>query len=541
MRKDHSINLQSAQGMVEFALVLPILLLVIFGIFAFGHFFFAYSSVVSASRDAARWGSAVGLTDNLLPRYQDCEAIRAAAVRTGAFAGVQPVDSPWDELDTPGIYVGFDHGPDDAFTVNEFEDDYDSCLDDEGPSDVAYGDRINVRVTVLYRTIVPLINIPTIPITATTSRTIVHTLPVGENPIADPACRTSAIDMDYANAAGAEILPAPVVGQPVYAHVLVRGADGTFPPGTVLIRDNLGNHCSITVPGASLCLLAPWGYGMPGTYYVDASFDWTGTGIPCYQDQEIDNDPLVVDKADTSVTILSHVDQHFNPISTPGEEIFVTAQVTVDAPGAGMPTGIVTIAADDGESSSCIVNAFGTAICRGLFPLVDTYLTATYHGDIRFNPSTSDSVLHEVETIVTEPPPYCPFIVENSFQWVPHGGQMQISNANGTETVWIQEIEVSWPPTEDFEFDEVRFGALSSMDNCTGQNCLWDNPNRTASTPPWIINSTIPNWDSRFQYLDEDQIKAMRLVFNDNLPNGPYSIQIRFSNGCELEVSGDVN
>ncbi len=87
-------NKQAAQGMVEFALVLPILLLVILGIFAFGHVFFAYSSVVSASREAARWGSAVGAADSFLPRYEDCNSIRAAAVRVGAFAGVSGSDSP---------------------------------------------------------------------------------------------------------------------------------------------------------------------------------------------------------------------------------------------------------------------------------------------------------------------------------------------------------------------------------------------------------------------------------------------------------------
>src|SRR5512135_3039955 len=94
-------NLQTAQGMVEFALVLPILLLVIFAVFAFGHLFFTYSSVVSASREAARWGSASGVSESLRPRYSDCDSIRAAAVRVGTFAGVAAVDSP-DE-NTPGI------------------------------------------------------------------------------------------------------------------------------------------------------------------------------------------------------------------------------------------------------------------------------------------------------------------------------------------------------------------------------------------------------------------------------------------------------
>ncbi|NTV75723.1 MAG: pilus assembly protein, partial [Holophaga sp.] len=54
-------------------------LLLILGGFAFGHMFFVYSSVVSASREAARWGAAVGEAPSALPRYQDCASIRAVS------------------------------------------------------------------------------------------------------------------------------------------------------------------------------------------------------------------------------------------------------------------------------------------------------------------------------------------------------------------------------------------------------------------------------------------------------------------------------
>src|SRR5512142_1678656 len=132
-------NPQTAQGMVEFALVLPILLMIIFGIFAFGHLFFSYSSVVSASREAARWGSASGASESLRPRYSDCDSIRGAAVRVGSFAGVAAIDSP-DE-NPPGIAISFDHGP------NDPNPPYDDCSDGLGAGVVGYGDRINVRVT----------------------------------------------------------------------------------------------------------------------------------------------------------------------------------------------------------------------------------------------------------------------------------------------------------------------------------------------------------------------------------------------------------
>ncbi|MBI1800885.1 MAG: pilus assembly protein [Chloroflexi bacterium] len=44
------------QTMVEFALLLPVLLLIVFGIFEFGRAFYAYSTVANAAREAARFG-----------------------------------------------------------------------------------------------------------------------------------------------------------------------------------------------------------------------------------------------------------------------------------------------------------------------------------------------------------------------------------------------------------------------------------------------------------------------------------------------------
>ena len=48
---------EGAQGMVEFALILPLLLLVVFGIIELGRLLVIYSSVGTASREAARYAS----------------------------------------------------------------------------------------------------------------------------------------------------------------------------------------------------------------------------------------------------------------------------------------------------------------------------------------------------------------------------------------------------------------------------------------------------------------------------------------------------
>ena len=220
-------NLQTAQGMVEFALVLPILLLVILGIFAFGHLFFVYSSVVSASREAARWGSAVGEAPSTFPRYQDCDSIRAAAVRLGAFAGVNATDI--DVADDTGVEVTYDAGPD--TTV------YDSCpAGGEGPADVVMGDRIIVRVKVNYVPIVPFVSLPSFPLEATTFRTILRSVPVGEAPTAVDPCMSSTTIELYA-------IPEPsLVGQEVQYSVRVAADEPRvdYPPqGTIDLHDDL--------------------------------------------------------------------------------------------------------------------------------------------------------------------------------------------------------------------------------------------------------------------------------------------------------------
>ena len=61
---------EDAQGMVEFALILPVLLMMLLGIMEGGRLLFFYSSVTTASREGARYGSAVGLANDV-SRYQD--------------------------------------------------------------------------------------------------------------------------------------------------------------------------------------------------------------------------------------------------------------------------------------------------------------------------------------------------------------------------------------------------------------------------------------------------------------------------------------
>ena len=71
-----------AQAMVEFAIVAPILFLMLLGILEVGRMMFLYASVTNASREAVRYGSAIGYADNTSPlviKYKNCNGIRTVA------------------------------------------------------------------------------------------------------------------------------------------------------------------------------------------------------------------------------------------------------------------------------------------------------------------------------------------------------------------------------------------------------------------------------------------------------------------------------
>ena len=83
----HSFDTRGArgQGLVEFSLIMPLLLLVIVSIVDFGRLMFTISSVASASRDAARYGASVGTDAFDIAHYQDCTGIRGTVERLSYF------------------------------------------------------------------------------------------------------------------------------------------------------------------------------------------------------------------------------------------------------------------------------------------------------------------------------------------------------------------------------------------------------------------------------------------------------------------------
>ena len=133
---------KKAQAMVEFAIAVPIVMVLVLGVFEFGRLIFVYTSITSASREAARYGAGVGSTDSGTLLYQDCAGIRDAAVRIGRFAGVRASD----------VHIFHDNGP------NTTPIEY--CKTPSDFVDFHQDDRISIKVDVQYDPIVPLLNIP---------------------------------------------------------------------------------------------------------------------------------------------------------------------------------------------------------------------------------------------------------------------------------------------------------------------------------------------------------------------------------------------
>lgn len=131
----------AAQAMVEFALALPILLLVMYGLIETGRLVFLYASVVSAARQAARYGSATGDNASGTPYYDDCQGIRAAAKNLGF---IQPFSDA-------NIQIDYDNGP--GATTPWAQP---TCPITTAGHPIN-GDRINVRVSTQYSPIVPLV------------------------------------------------------------------------------------------------------------------------------------------------------------------------------------------------------------------------------------------------------------------------------------------------------------------------------------------------------------------------------------------------
>jgi hypothetical protein len=147
-------KMEKAQTMVEFALVFPLVLLITYGLIEFGRMIFIYTSVTSAAREGARYGTAAG---GSTPQYADCAGIQDAVRRT-AFLITIP---------NSAITISYDSGPGTATKSN--------CpppLDGSNPSHIILGDRVVVSVNVPYSPVIKFLGLGSFPMHSYNARSI---------------------------------------------------------------------------------------------------------------------------------------------------------------------------------------------------------------------------------------------------------------------------------------------------------------------------------------------------------------------------------
>lgn len=160
----HNHPKERAQAIVEFAIVLPILMMLLVGILEVGRMIFIYSAVNNASREAARYASAVGLADGgVHNKYQYCSEIRNAARRSAFFM----------TLPDEKITINYDDGP---ASVDTPFDECPAGATSDTSVNVESGDRVTVTVKATYSPMVNLIPISSRDFESRSSRTIIGIL-----------------------------------------------------------------------------------------------------------------------------------------------------------------------------------------------------------------------------------------------------------------------------------------------------------------------------------------------------------------------------
>ncbi|MCD6425646.1 MAG: pilus assembly protein [Anaerolineales bacterium] len=175
MLRKRSSRGENGQGMVEFAIVFPLIVILILAIFEFGRVMFAYSISIAAAREAARYGAAIQDIGGGIPQYEDCQGIRDAAKRVGKFAGISDADITIKYSDDAGVYSAV-------------------CPPSQ---EVGLTDYISVTINTSVKPITPMGSFDSIPIASSSSRTILNKIRLGESDMGVGSIAGLASDVNF--------------------------------------------------------------------------------------------------------------------------------------------------------------------------------------------------------------------------------------------------------------------------------------------------------------------------------------------------------
>jgi Flp pilus assembly protein TadG len=142
------------QAMVEFAIALPVLMMLLVGIMEVGRMVLTYALLNNSSRDAVRYASAVGRGEDGLLKYNHCAGIKTSAQQSAYIVTLTSISISYKDEN------GNSAGVCDATSGEDSDIKVDS------------GYLVTVTVTASYKPVVNLIPIGQKNFTATSSRTI---------------------------------------------------------------------------------------------------------------------------------------------------------------------------------------------------------------------------------------------------------------------------------------------------------------------------------------------------------------------------------
>lgn len=228
--------------MLEFALALPLLLTLLYGLLETGRLTFIYASTVTAARQAVRYGSATGTGPNGVPYYQDCAGIEAAAQSVGFINDFQ------------NIKITYDKGPQDT--------DPKPICPNYGPA--VNGHRIRVSVEAQWQPIVPIVPLEPFTIHSESARTL----------LASVSIQVTSAAIGWVGSGSGELnisvvpstLTYQTVGQVItYTYTLVNNGGASL-SAPYVITDNKVTGITCNNPPATLISLAS--FQCTGTYVI---------------------------------------------------------------------------------------------------------------------------------------------------------------------------------------------------------------------------------------------------------------------------------
>jgi hypothetical protein len=402
-----------AQTMVEFALVLPILLMLVFGLLEVGRMAFLYSIVATASREAVRYGSATGLNNaGSIIRYDDCNGIRAAAEKVD-FLGV---------IDPSTILIKYDSGPGTPYLSE-------TC---PPPAKLKTSDRIYVEVSADFVPIIPEI----VPISFRTIRSYNNHTVLGSVKIYQPGpCPYNPNILDINPLC---VAPSVTPGLPTATTPPTSTPHGHHPTATTIPPTSTSGSCNIlaTIPQLS-------------NDYKSITWSVTNTG----------STPAIINNIHISWSNLIEMSGNLTGVTLDTNSITLPAYSgsSVDVPG-----GSLTIASG---SPHVFVFIFNKPLRWGAFDALVTFSTtgcASAHGNV-FVYEVTHPLMHDA--------------VDFSLIWAPIKNHTETNLAISTIVItWNQGLtKVCNNPSIDVDLTSVsigsqtwNYGGVSNRDQCNG-------------------------------------------------------------------------